>query len=61
MPAANTTNTVAAKYRPACSDVKPIPFIRMAGAAANDANKPLINRLIERAGSMNRLSNINFL
>ncbi|MNE64810.1 hypothetical protein D3C81_2274370 [compost metagenome] len=54
MPAANTTNTVQAKYRPLCNDVRPIPFIRIAGAAANDANSPLISRLIERAGRMKR-------
>ena len=56
MPAAITINTVVAKYRPVCNDVRPIPFIRMAGAAANEANSPLIKRLIESAGRMNRLS-----
>ncbi|MCY1554782.1 hypothetical protein D9M68_913820 [compost metagenome] len=59
MPAANTTNTVAAKYRPVCNEVRPIPCIRMAGAAAKEANRPLSSRLIERAGRMKRLSNVN--
>ncbi len=59
MPAAKTTNTVEAKYRPACTEVKPMPFMRMAGAAAKEANRPLSNRLIDRAGRMKRLSAIS--
>ena len=30
-----------------------MPFIRIAGAAPKEANKPLINRLTDRAGRIN--------
>lgn len=48
-----TTKTVAKKKIPACKGDNPIPLMRIAGAAANDANKPLIRRLTANADNFN--------
>lgn len=41
------------------SELSPMPSIKIDGAAANEANKPLISRLVASAGKMKRRLDAN--